>query len=418
MKKHFFGYWVVFYCFILMFFVFTLIKSCHGLFVVPVTEGLHISRAQFSLVFTITGLSLAAALPVMSRLLNTQYMRMTIFISVLLAAVGFAAFSTAAKPWHFYFIAVIVGIGTAGCTNVAISLMIHSWFLDKRGLAMGIAFAGSGCGAAILSPLITEALANYGWQMSYLICGSALGVICLPLTFFCACRPQEKQQQPYQSKHAKETHTQHTQNTMERSPQELHHSPLYLLYLAALFTASIAVGGVHLQIPAYLTDLGHEAAFVTLIYSATSLCIIGGKLLLGMIFDRLGCKAGIIFWGITYILALGCLLLAKNPLAAFLFAFCYGCGAAYPSVGYAYMTGDFFGQKHYAVIVGEANMFYVIGAAIGPLFAGLIYDWTGGYQLAWILCSLLFAVAVLIFLQIKSHYKAPLSQKNTALSKA
>ena len=60
-KKNFYYYGIIFYCFMLMFLIFAIIKSLHSLFLVPVTESLGMKRSEFSLIFSITGLSVAIA---------------------------------------------------------------------------------------------------------------------------------------------------------------------------------------------------------------------------------------------------------------------------------------------------------------------------------------------------------------------
>lgn len=192
-KEKFFGYWIIFYCFVLMFFVFTIIKSLHSLFLVPVTESLGMERSAFSLIFTITGLSVAVALPVVSKLLNRYSVKIVATVGVLMASLGFAAYSLARESWHFYLIALIVGAGTAGCTNVVIALLINNWFIDRKGMALGIAFTGSGFGTALISPILSHCLLQYGWQFSYVCFGLLMGAVCVPLTWLLAYKkPSEK----------------------------------------------------------------------------------------------------------------------------------------------------------------------------------------------------------------------------------
>ena len=69
-KSSLYHYGVAIYGFMLMFFMYTIVKSLHSLFLVPVTESLGMERSAFSLITTIFGLSLAFALPLVTKLLK------------------------------------------------------------------------------------------------------------------------------------------------------------------------------------------------------------------------------------------------------------------------------------------------------------------------------------------------------------
>lgn len=96
MKQHnYFYYGIIFYCFVLMFFIFAIIKSLHSLFLVPVTESLQMGRSEFSLIFTISGLSVAVALPIISKLLRKYSAKLIISCSIFMVAGGFSAYALA-----------------------------------------------------------------------------------------------------------------------------------------------------------------------------------------------------------------------------------------------------------------------------------------------------------------------------------
>lgn len=395
-KRKFFGYWIVFYTFVLMFFIFTIIKSLHSLFLVPVTEDLGMERSAFSLIFTITGASVAIALPVVTKLLRYFSIRKIMVVSILMCSLGFAAYAFAQEAWQFYVIALIVGAGTAGCTNMVISLLINNWFIARRGLAMGIAFTGSGFGAVCIAPLLTKCLHAYGWQTSYIVCGLTMAIICVPLTFLFAYRyPSEKGQKPYQEEGATDQDAERVSHSGVFL-KDIKKKPVFWLFLLISVLTSATLGGVHIHIPAYLTDLGHSPSFVAMIIMIQSVCIIIGKVLLGMIFDSFGSKAGTAFLGVTLSAAFVCLILASKPVFAIIFALFYGCGATLTTVGFPYLTSSIFGQKDYTAILGVVNIAYVIGASTGPFLSGLAYDLTGQYQITWMVYLVIFAVSITI----------------------
>lgn len=409
-KNSLYCYGIVLYCFVLMFFIFTIIKSLHSMFLVPVTESLGMERSAFSFLFTVSGVAVAFALPVVPKLLKRYPTKLVISVCILMTSCGFAAYSLARTSWHFYVIAAIVGIGTAGCTNMVGSLLINNWFADRRGLALGIAFTGSGFGTAILSPVLTELLATRGWQFSYVVMGLMIGLACLPLTWLFAYQnPSDRNAEPYRDTKKKSPEQAEEEPVKQAKPvtgpmlRELRGKWFFWVYFMAICLWSLTIGGVHMHIAAYLTDIGHSAGFVALVYSTQAVCIIAGKILLGMIFDAKGSKAGILFMAVSFSMAVICLTLAKEPILALLFAVCYSCGSIFTSVGLPYVTSSFFGQRDYAEILSLVTVAYTIGASVGPFISGLFFDAVGSYRPLWLIYLVIFILSIVIVWTLK-HY--------------
>ncbi len=405
---HLFCYGIVFYCFVLMFFNFAIVKNLHSMFLVPVTESLGMERSAFSLLFTISGVAVAFALPVVTSLLKKYPARPVIGVCVLMVAGGFASYSLARAPWHFYIIAAIVGIGTAGCTQMVGSLLINNWFIDRKGLAMGIAFTGSGFGMAILSPVLTALLARFGWQFSYVAMGALVAVFCLPLTWIFAYRnPAECGAEAYRDKKAKQEEA--IKETRVETPvtgpklSAIRTKGYFWLFLIAICIWSLVIGGVHMHIAAYLTDVGHTAGFVAFVFSFEAVCIVIAKIVLGMVFDARGTRAGMLFMAGTFTLAMVCLMLANQPILALLFALCYSCGSIFTSVGMPQVVSGFFGQRDYADILSLTTIAYTIGASTGPFVSGLVFDAVGSYMVIWKVYLVLFILSFAVIWMLKNH---------------
>ena len=164
--------WLIVLCgFFIMFAGFTIINSLHSLFMLPVTNELGISRTTFSIILSIGGFGVALASPFMGKLLTRGNMKLIMSTCVILAGLGFMSYSLADSAIHFGIVAFLIGICIAGFSNIPISIMLTNWFNEKKGMAMGIAFAGSGIGAAVLSPILSSLILNYGWRTTYIIAG-------------------------------------------------------------------------------------------------------------------------------------------------------------------------------------------------------------------------------------------------------
>jgi MFS family permease len=76
---------------------------------------------------------------------------------------------------------------------------------------------------------------------------------------------------------------------------------------------------------------------------------------------------------------------------AVIFGFAYGGFAPLTSLTVA----ELFGLRAHGTILGGTEIFYTIGAAIGPVFAGSIFDATGNYQYAFLTSGLLCVMALI-----------------------
>ena len=392
------------YSFILMFLIQTIVGSLHSLFLVPVTEGLGMERSAFSLMFTIAGFAGVASLPVVTKLLQKYPAKYIISVFILMTGGGFAMFSQATELWHFFAIAVVMGAGNSGCTLMVASLLINNWFEDRKGLALGIGLTGSGVGAALLSPVVTWLITSYGWRTAYLTCGLVILAVCIPLTLLLASiNPAEKNAHPYRDGSAKENSKPVSSEPQGPKLSDIRTKWFFFAFLFGMAGWSFAIGGIHSHFPAYLSDVGHSAQFVAMVYSVEAVSLVVGKIAAGMIFDAKGSKAGLFFMGGTFALGLVLLLLAQQPALAVLFAISYGCGISFSSVGIPSLIGGFFGQRSYADILGVVNMAYILGASFGPFVSGLAFDALGSYRLIWMVYLILFAVSAMMLWVVKTH---------------
>src|SRR6195952_3087437 len=74
-------------------------------------------------------------------------------LGVALMAGGLLLAPLTSQPWHLYLtIGVMVGAGSVCLGYSGQSLFLPNWFIRRRGLAMGLAFAGVGIGSVRLLP--------------------------------------------------------------------------------------------------------------------------------------------------------------------------------------------------------------------------------------------------------------------------
>ncbi len=165
--KVFFGWWIVVASFFFMFAGLGILVNTYGVLFGAIIQDMGFSRGGLGLYFTLMSLALMVSFPILGKLIVKFNTQIVVTVCLAVSGISFILFSQATQLYHFYLIAIVVGIFGAGCSTLPASLLLTNWFNDKRGLAMGIAFTGSGIGGMLCNPLAQWVINNYGWQMAY-----------------------------------------------------------------------------------------------------------------------------------------------------------------------------------------------------------------------------------------------------------
>lgn len=389
-RKIFYGWWVVFGGMLTLATTSTLVNTTNSLYVIPISTEFGISRSTYLVTSTITAVAAIFAAPISGRFMNRGNMKKIQIIATVIMALAYSSFAIASKVWHMYLASLMIGIVYMSIAMLPISVMIANWFEKKQGLAMSIVLAGLGIGGAVISPLTTWLILNFGWRMSRVyLSGLILVGNLLPIVFILKPSPEEMGLEPYGL--GGEGETKKVNSSIENDiginiPMEAakKKSFYYFLMLGMVVSGIICNGGMQ-HLGAFVTDL-HDPIFASMIISLYSFSAIFGKLLLGWIHDKFGNNASVLFgtgmFGISFLLMT---FLGSNKTALLISAIIFGTGNSIGSVNANLVTYSVFGRKYYSKILSMSKSMQQIGMALGPVIVGLLYDKSGSYNLAWIL---------------------------------
>ena len=118
------------------------------------------------------------------------------------------------------------------------------------------------------------------------------------------------------------------------------------------------------------------------VLSAAGLASLSGKIMCGLVADRVGSKrvlvAGLALQAVAISLYLVTRELAHFYAVALMFGFAYG--GVMPL--YAILVREYFGARIMGTTFGAVGFASTLGMALGPLAGGLLYDASGSY--AWL----------------------------------
>ncbi|MFQ5826758.1 MAG: MFS transporter, partial [Dehalococcoidia bacterium] len=260
---------------------------------------------------------------------------------------------------------------------------------------------GGGLGQVIMPLLASFLLTGFNWRTRSRWRWSARRWGRSGRGRFFTRRPEEMGLLPYgQRQEARE---------MDRAPEsgfpfrEAIRTRAFWSIFAAAFLSVFGQVMVLMHLVNYATDpeigisRGMAATFLSVIGGAN----IAGKLVVGPISDHIGRKVALASCFAVGGLMMLWLIEARSPWMFYTFAAIYGFvfGGWIPM--FPAMMGDLFGMGSLGALIGAIYAGNGLGGSAGPFLAGLIFDITGSYFLAFRIVAVLFFTAAGLILSVK-----------------
>jgi MFS family permease len=148
----------------------------------------------------------------------------------------------------------------------------------------------------------------------------------------------------------------------------------------------------------HVTDIGITATEGAMIISIMGAARVCGMIGLGIVADRAGRKKVAVVSTLLMTGVMVWLVWIQELWMFYVFAVLYGLGNGGLFSGVTSLLGDTFGLDRLGAILGLLEIGWGVGAGIGPLIGGLIYDISSSYSLAFILGAA--SMAVISFLVV------------------
>ena len=265
--------------------------------------------------------------------------------------------------------AVLVGLlGHAG-TFTPLMNNISGWFEQRRGTALAIVAIGNALGGFTWPQIYRLIIPAWGWRTSMLAYGALAFASLLMAALYVRAPPR-----PTVAHHGP------TGETFERLPMR---SPLVmaLLGIAGLCCCTpMAMPVVHMV--AFCTDLGFAPARGSDAVSLILGVAIAAALLFGRLADRIGAMPAIMIGSALQLVGLTGFLFVDS--VAMLFALSFLVGLPFLAIvqAYAMVLREFYGPRLAGWRLGVVMLFTLGGMALGSWLAGVVFDTTASYALA------------------------------------
>ena len=383
-------------------------RTAFSLLFPPILAEFGWDRGQTAAAFSVGFIVATLYSPFLGMLMDRFGPRLVIPVSATLMSIGMALATQISQPWHLHLtLGVLVGGGTLALSYMGHSLFLPHWFVRRRGLALGVAFAGVGVGSIILFPWIQHFISHTGWRNACWAMSIILLVAILPLNFFLQRRrPEDLGLAPDgdstadSSAHARanaDTIVDHkwvaTEWTLAAAMKT---SRFWWLALSSL-TSLYAWYAVQVHQTKYLNDIGFPPDVAAYALGLVGLTGSVSQIALGHLSDRIGREwawtISIAGFALCYLLLL---LMQHHPTPLLLYLMVtaqgllgYGMASVFGSV-----PVELFQGKQFGTIASTLSVPATLGAATGPWVTGLLYDRTGSYTLAFWMCTGMSLIAI------------------------
>jgi predicted MFS family arabinose efflux permease len=353
------------------------LRQSLGIFLQPLTHGVGISVADFTLAIAVQNLAWGFLQPLAGAFTVRVGFRAIMVVGALLYIAGLSLMAGAEGLLSIMLGAgVLIGMSLA-CTASAIAMSVATRAVPEsvRSTVLGIVSAAGSLGALMAAPIGQILNQGYGWRIG-LVGFVVMSLALLPAAWFAGRVDRIPLPRPASDAIA--------DTSAAVAAKVAFGNASFVVMTCAYFVCGMQLIFITTHLPSYLAICGMDPML-----SAQTLGVIGGFNVLGSLFfgwaggrwNKLA-LLGAIYITRSLVLA-WYFMLPPSPSTTLLFGALMGF--LWLGVGplVAGAVAEMFGLQWQAMIQGLAFMSHQLGSFLGAYGGGLIYDALGSYTLAW-----------------------------------
>ena len=338
----------------------------------PMGSATGWSRTGLSSAMTFAFLSMGVAGFAWGAISDRIGPRVVVTIGALLLGLALVLASRAQSLLQFQLaFGVLLGIAAASFFIPVIATTAAA-FDRHRNLAVSLVSAGVGVAPMTISPLVAWLVVHYDWRTTLLIVGVLAWLLTLPATWFVRRVPLTE---------ASAADAPVADGAGPMSFAQAMRSRAFIALALAFFACCAAHSGPIFHTVSYAIGCGLSVTSAVTIYSMEGAAGLGGRLLFGMLADRLGAKPVLVAGLLIQALAAAAYLAVERLGGFYAVALVFGMAYGGTMPLYASLARQAFPARILGTVLGAAGLLSSLGMASGPLVGGWLFDRYGSY--AW-----------------------------------
>jgi MFS family permease len=357
----------------------------YAVFLVAFLEEFRWSRAETSLAFSVSQLVGGASAPFVGALVDRLGPRRLVLLGGSILALGLLGSAYLHALWQLIVLyGILMTIG-ANCLGLVVFVpMLSRRFVHNRGMAISVVQSANGFARAVSAPVAQILISGIGWRSAYLAQGALMTVLVWPLAALFS-----RDDAPARVSSSSSSSSVATDRPARRdwTLAEAIATPHFWLLFTVYLCTGLGSFFVSLHQLAFAVDVGFDKLYAASVLGMGALLSVAGTIVTGTLSDHIGRELSAVIAYAVSIVGVICALFITGPDHAWLL-WIHACffgltwGARGPAV--TAKTADLFPGPNLGAILGVITVGTGIGSAVGAWGAGLIFDMSGSYRLAFL----------------------------------
>jgi len=379
----FYGWWVAAASFVcLMVGINPVVNLTFGVFFPALSQEFGWSRSQAALGVSLAMLGFTLMQPLTGKLIARYGAKRIILGSASLFGLGLLSIALlVVERWSFYVCTFMSGAVAGGTSPLPHGAIIARWFMQRRGLAMGIAAAGVAAGGMVLPPLVSHMITTQGWRAGFVLLGILTSFVTLPVVSLVTRNtPEEIGLSP----DGGTLITQHLQSRPSiqsgYTAVEARSSGVFWVLALSLFIAVSTLQGSAVHLVPLLLDRGFILTQAASVVSFLAAGAFIGMISSGYFVDKFAARGVAISYFVNACLSLILLWSVHSWVGTLVTVLLLGIGLGAMVQLIPALVEWCFGLRAFGEIYGMIMPAFGLGTVMGPLLGGWLQEVMGSYQ--------------------------------------
>jgi MFS family permease len=366
-----------------------------SLYMGSMAAELSVTVGQISLALSIATLGSLVGSLTIGRIMKIISPKIMIVFAGLCIFAFQLAISVSNSLVPIYIVAFFNGFGTTWGGIAMAQIIITLWFAKGQGTMMSVCMVVMGLAMVVAIPIIGSIVATAGYRPVVLAVGIIAGAGVILSAFLISGAPAKYGLQPLGAAEVSDAGGA-AFSIPSLSWGKILKNPTFWAIWAIVVLATIAGQGFSSQAAVIFGSLGLDAVDAAFAFSLFTLMGIPLQFVFGLLCDRIGPKIALYIFGAICAVVLVLSFLWAGWVGAIILA----CGMAFGG-GLAGLYGPnaaprIFGPREAGDMIGFIIMGSSVGATIGPISFGLMYDAFGNYVTCLIVMGVLLVLCLLL----------------------
>jgi MFS family permease len=365
------------------------VRTSFGLFTIPITTDLGLTRESWGMAMAIQNLAWGIAQPFAGGFADKYGTGKVVVGGLLLYGLGLFLMTISPDAgWMTVSAGVITGVGIAVSSfSIVMAAFGRNVPVEKRSLYFGIATAASSFGQFAFAPLGQAFISAFGWEQAILYLAFIL-LLVIPFTY--AIRGKT------------ENATGQADLKFMTALARAWGYGSYRLLVIGFFVCGFHIAFINVHMPAYLVSCGLSPAVGSWSIAVIGLFNIIGSLSAGYLGGRLPKQMLLATIYFSRAVAFGLFMLFPvTEATAYVFSAAMGLLWLSTVPLTAGLVSLFFGARYMGMLYGIAFLSHQIGSFTGVWLGGFVFDHTGSYAIVWYLGIILGLGSAVLHLPIR-----------------